>query len=100
MLAGGCHWGMQHLDTFFKPSRQSNNNSADTDSDTDDDTDTDTDYDTDTDTDDDTDTDAHDTDDYHHVDPPLGKGRLSPLQGLLHPRRCTFPSVQVDFPLS
>ena len=37
---------------------------------------------------------------YHHVDPPLGKGRLSPLQGLLHPRRCTFPSVQVDFPLS
>ena len=39
-------------------------------------------------------------DDYHHVDPPLGKGRLSPLQGLLHPRRCTFPSVQVNFPLS
>ena len=48
----------------------------------------------------DDDDDDDDGDDYHHVDPPLGKGRLSPLQGLLHPRRCTFPSVQVDFPLS
>ena len=37
--------------------------------------------------------------DYNHVAPPLRKGRLSPLQGLLHPRRFTLPSVLVDFPL-
>ena len=58
MPAGGCHWGMQRIETFFKPSRQSsNNNNADADSDSDDDTDTDTDNDTDDDDDDDDDDD-------------------------------------------
>ena len=36
-----------------------------------------------------------DDDDYRLTSPQ----KLSPLQGLLYPHRCTLPSVHVDFPL-
>ena len=39
-----------------------------------------------------------DDDDYHHGLHVTSPQKLSPLPGLLYHRRCTLPSIHVDFP--